>query len=731
MVPPQDAWRLLRFGYLLSLIGIFSALIYLSWLRVDIEVQALLSLFFLIALLVIRQLRRQAFWRVLFLILSGFLVLRYFFWRTHYTLAYEDFSSFIGAVALYGAETYGILMFFLSAFTNISLLRRKPVALTADQSAWPSVDVIIPTYDEAVELVKITLVAAKNIDYPRDKLNIYLLDDGGTRQKLTAEDEQARIAARSRALQLKRLCRDLGVRYLSRERNVDAKAGNMNAALEQLSGELILVLDADHAPAVDILTKTVGAFIEDERLFLVQTPHFFINPDPLEKNLNLFYRMPPENYMFYRSIQRGLDYWQSSFFCGSAAVLRRQAIDEVGGFSGVTITEDSETALKLHSRGWRSHYLFYPLISGLQPETFVSFMIQRMRWAQGMVQNFILNNPLRKSKLRIWQRLCYLSSMAFWFFPFARLIFLVAPGLYLCFGLKIYKANVHEFFAYTVPYLLALLLSSHYLFSRDRWIFVSEIYETMQSLFSIRAIWSVLRNPRRPHFAVTPKMETLEQDYLSPLSKPFYWVTGFTTFAVVLGVWKFWQFPVDRGMTGITLFWAVFNLLLLLAALGVLYEQKQRRVNPRIPVRINAHWVSRSAADGEKKIPVTIQDLSMGGSKLVSRYPLPETGGHTSQIDVFSDKTQSTESYPASVVNVSAQGNQYLYGIKFDYSDLQEYADIVRFVHGDSSRWLSLQDQANHDSGLLESMRVMILTGIYYGLLHIRQLIAFPIKIRT
>lgn len=723
-----DKSRLGRFCLLSCLFVIVAVLVYLAWLRIDIQAQAILSLVLLSSLALMKQCKRQGFVRVLFLILSGFLVLRYFFWRTHYTLAYEDFYSFIGAIALYCAEAYGILMFFLSAFTNIRPLRRQPVPLTAERSAWPSVDVIIPSYDEPFELVKITLAAASNIDYPAEKLNIYLLDDGGTQQKLNAENEQIRRTARNRADRFKRLCSDLNIHYLSRERNVNAKAGNMNAALEHLHGELILVLDADHAPAVDILTKTVGAFIEDERIFLVQTPHFFINPDPLEKNLNLFYRMPPENYMFYRSIQRGLDFWQSSFFCGSAAVLRRQAIDEVGGFSGVTITEDSETALKLHGRGWKSHYLFYPLISGLQPETFASFMIQRMRWAQGMVQNFILNNPLKQPKLRIWQRLCYLSSMTFWFFPFARLIFLVAPGLYLCFGLKIYKANQYEFLAYTVPYLLALLLSSHYLFSRDRWIFVSEIYETMQSLFSIRAICSVFRNPRHPHFAVTPKMETLEREYLSPLSKPFYWVIGFTVFAVSMGLWKFWHIPEARGMIVITLFWACFNLLLLLAALGVLFEQKQRRVNPRIPVHIEANWVTRSESGEERRMAVTIEDISMGGSKLVCAQQLSDTIGHVSRLEVFNEKTQCNEYYPAAIINVSRQQRYYVYGIKFDYANLQEYADIVRFVHGDSSRWVSLQNRISSDSGLWESMRVMIMTGIYYGLLHLRQRVAYPLR---
>jgi cellulose synthase (UDP-forming) len=88
-----------------------------------------------------------------------------------------------------------------------------------------------------------------------------------------------------------------------------------------------VVFDADHAPVREFLKETVSFFKEDPKLFLVQTPHYFLNPDPLEKNLRTFHSMPSENEMFYSVLQRGLDKWNASFFCGSAAVLRRKALE--------------------------------------------------------------------------------------------------------------------------------------------------------------------------------------------------------------------------------------------------------------------------------------------------------------------------------------------------------------------------------------------------------------------
>ena len=163
----------------------------------------------------------------------------------------------------------------------------------------------------------------------------------------------------------------------------------------------------------------------------MQTPHFFLNPDPIEKNLSTFQHMPSENEMFYSMIQKGLDKWNAAFFCGSAAVLRRTALAETGGFSGISITEDCETALELHSRGWNSRYVDIPLIAGLQPENFVSFIGQRSRWCSGMVQILMLKNPLLKKASGPSSASPTCRASLFWMFPLPRLTFTFAPLLYI------------------------------------------------------------------------------------------------------------------------------------------------------------------------------------------------------------------------------------------------------------------------------------------------------------
>jgi cellulose synthase (UDP-forming) len=265
----------------------------------------------------------------------------------------------------------------------------------------------------------------------------------------------------------------------------------------------VAVFDADLAPSRDFLDETVGHFARDEQLFLVQTPHFFLNPDAIEKNLGTFSRMPSENEMVYGIIQKGLDKWKAAFFCGSAALLRRSA--EAGGFAGTSTTEDCETALELHARGWRSLYVDKPLIAGLQPETFAAFIGQRSRWCRGMIQILLLKNPLTKSGLSTAQRICYLSSSMFWLFPITRMVFLLAPLMYLFFGLQIYNAGLDDFVASTLIYLAAALVLQNYNYGRFHWPWVSELYEYVQSIYLLPAIFSVIRNPRPPVFNVTAK----------------------------------------------------------------------------------------------------------------------------------------------------------------------------------------------------------------------------------
>ncbi|MBQ4796958.1 glycosyltransferase, partial [Pectobacterium versatile] len=92
--------------------------------------------------------------------------------------------------------------------------------------------------------------------------------------------------------------------------------------------------------------------------------HYFYSPDPFERNLRAARDMPNEGALFYGPVQQGNDLWNAAFFCGSCAVIRRAALDEIGGFAVETVTEDAHTAIKMQRRGWKSAFLSIPLAAG-------------------------------------------------------------------------------------------------------------------------------------------------------------------------------------------------------------------------------------------------------------------------------------------------------------------------------------------------------------------------------
>ncbi len=589
--------------------GLFG--VFLLWLPISLQAQLVLSLAVLALMLLFMMRPQNKTFRLMTFVFSAVLALRYAFWRTTETLPdINEPWNFIPGIILYAAEMYCLIMLAINFFIVADPLERKPAPQLADDDK-PTVDVFVPSYNESADLLALTLAAAKSMNYPADKLTVYLLDDGGTDAKCSQSDPRAAIAARRRREELQALSAALGVRYHARAENSHAKAGNLNAGLSISKSELVVVFDADHAPVREFLNETVGHFRDDEKLFLVQTPHYFLNPDPVEKNLQTFGKMPSENEMFYSVVQRGLDKWNASFFCGSAAVLRRKALKETGGFSGQSITEDCESALALHCRGWHSLYVDKPLIAGLQPETLVSFIGQRVRWAQGMLQILTLNRPFLQRGLSAAQRICYAGTNLFWLFPLTRLAFMFSPLLYIFFSLQIFEANITEFICYSVTYLISSSAMQSYLFGRVRWPWVSELYEYVQSVMLFGAILSVVKNPRKPTFNVTSKGQTLDESKLSPLARPYFLIFFLLFAATCYAIWRYTTEAMPSELLLIVAGWNIINMGIAGAALGSVSERRERRRNQRLSVRRHAilHAGGTSHA-------VIIADVSSGGLAL-------------------------------------------------------------------------------------------------------------------
>ena len=689
-----------------------AAILIVSLVVLPISLQAHLvaGLTVVACMIIIKFFRAQGIWRQIALALGTAIVLRYVFWRTTSTIPpITEVANFIPGFLLYLAEMYSVMMLFLSLFVVSSPMPSRK-APQIDPHNLPTVDVFVPSYNEGAELLATTLAAAKAMTYPEDKLTVWLLDDGGTDEKCSSQNALAALQARERRAELQALCAALDVRYLTRARNLHAKAGNLNNGLDHSTGDLVAVFDADHAPARNFLTETVGYFTADKNLFLVQTPHFFINPDPLERNLGTFQTMPSENEMFYGVIQRGLDKWDAAFFCGSAAVLRREALQETNGFSGVSITEDCETALELHSRGWTSAYVDKPLIAGLQPDSFASFIGQRSRWAQGMMQILRYKFPPFKRGLKLSQRLCYMSSSMFWLFPFSRFCFLVSPLCYLFFSLEIFTASGGEFFAYTFTYMMVNFMMQNYLYGRYRWPWISDLYEYVQTIYLLPAVLSVVANPSKPTFKVTSKNETMDESRVSELGTPYFIIFGILLLGVVATGVRVWAEPYKADLTLVTGAWNVLNLIIAGCALGVVSERATRRLSHRVRVERPCRFVM-----GDEVIDAVLKDVSVGGARLhvpPSAEPsLKKGAAGTLEFQPFANLP--IQHLPVEIRKVGMDDDGLLLGCRFMIEKAEHRKMIADLVFANADQWSEFQKNRHYDIGVLRGTLWFFMVAFY------------------
>lgn len=484
--------------------------------------------------------------------------LRYFVWRATTLNTAHPISLFCSALLL-GTE---LLYLPTTGLQLLPALRFDPGLRSrqADQlQPWlqehrPSVDVWIPTYNEPVRLVRRAILTCRNLSYTNHTITV--LDDG----------HRPTIAA---------LAAELGVNYLSRPDNAHRKAGNLNHALAHTSAEFIAVFDCDFMPFAGFLERTLGFFC-DPKIALVQTPQHYFQAEFHNRNLGLDVVMPSDLDYFFRYLQVIRDRSNAVICCGTSYVIRRRALEEIGGYVTSCLIEDHQTSTKLLTRGWSLRYLNEVLSMGEVPRTFADFLDQRLRWMQGNVQIFF-----RPQELPIWTTLSfeqlsfYLNLAVSLLTPAWRLIYLLLPVLSLIFGFTLIAAPPIEYLAYGIPFVLLLHILPSWLSNHHQFQFWNEVYESLFCMPGLRRLLQILRHPFRIYGGiVTNKDTTLSRQNLNlELSWPLL------TLLAVLGLTVVMRYGLPLLTSGLShwrptyegealmLSWNLYNALVLGVAL--------------------------------------------------------------------------------------------------------------------------------------------------------------------
>jgi|GEM_PF-171178 len=628
---------------------------------------------------------------LLMMLLSCFATFRYAVWR--YSTLFEFFRYatperhlldlfFMSVLAL--AELYTMLILYLGYFQMAYPLKRKPVAMPDALEIWPHVDVLIPTYHEPLELVRYTVLAAMNMDWPSEKLHIFLLDDG-RRPDFHAFAER------------------VGVQYVTRTGNEGAKAGNINSALRNTRSPYVAIFDCDHVPVRSFLQFTMGWFFRDPKMALVQTPHHFYSPDPFERNLKQYREVPNEGKLFYGMVQVCNDFWNATFFCGSCAVIRREALDEVGGIATETVTEDAHTSLRMQMAGWNTAYLNTPQAAGLATERLSGHVRQRIRWARGMVQVLRREKPLLARGLSWPQRLCYFNAMVHFLYALPRLIFLTAPLVYLLFGDLVIPGSWGLILAFATPHLLLAQVTNSRVQGEHRHSFWNEVYESVLAPYILLPTLLALVRPKSGKFDVTDKGGVVENSYLDlHMAQPFFLLLFFLVIGLAMApVRYFYLDPMHHGAVLINALWDLISIVIIGVVIGVAHESQQRRQSTRIAMRTLATIV---LPNGDAYEGSTV-DLSSGGSAIHLDDYLPPSGGVEVQL-VLPQPSGSKVSLPARIVG----GGGRVIRVQFQELSVAQERKLVGVLFSRANAWVNWSGNTPRDSMLRSGALILRLS---------------------
>lgn len=307
---------------------------------------------------------------------------------------------------------------------------------------YPSVDVFLPTAGEPLEILNNTYGYVSRLHYP-GPVTVYVLDDAGR--------EEVRGAAMAH-----------GFKYFARPGSELKKAGNLRYAFDRTDGSIIAILDADFVPRPEFLSELVP-YMDDSSVGIVQSPQSFSTP----KTMHWLERAAGATQeIFYRFIQVSRDSVNAAICCGTSALYRRSALDEIDGFPPIAHSEDVFTGIEMGKLGYRLQFVPVNLSQGICPDNINSFIAQQYRWCEGSMELVKSEDFHSSSGLDVRQRLSFWSGFFYYATTAMNAFFAPLPILIMIFVFPQYMVAAN--FLPLLP-LLVLWLGIYPLLLTSRW----------------------------------------------------------------------------------------------------------------------------------------------------------------------------------------------------------------------------------------------------------------------
>jgi len=415
---------------------------------------------------------------------------------------------------LFGLLMLGQTFYLWQGLNYIYTVWNTEHAARFDASFAPPVDVFITVAGEPTEIVEATVKAASEMDYP--DFQVYILNDG-----FVAKKENWR--------EMEELAKKYSpkVTCITRTQPGGAKAGNINHALSRTANPLVVVFDADHVPYRNFLKKTVGYFA-DPKMGFVQTPQYYKNYEVNEVTRAAW----EQQEIYYGPICKGRSRLGTVTMCGTNMVLRRKALETVGGMCDFNIAEDFATGMFMHEQGWKSFYVPEVLAEGLAPEDFLSYYKQQLRWARGSLEIFFKYNPLFRKGLTFTQRFLYLSASGYYLSGLIVLMNAFLPLVFFFTGAVPFAVSTMALAAAFIPYIFLMIYtlqqSTNYAYT-----FRALTFSVGSFVIHLQALFGIILG-KSASFAITSK-KRLSGNFLQ-LTIPHLAYIGIVACGVTVGL---------------------------------------------------------------------------------------------------------------------------------------------------------------------------------------------------
>jgi cellulose synthase/poly-beta-1,6-N-acetylglucosamine synthase-like glycosyltransferase len=530
-------------------------------------------------------------------------VVGYLTWRIGFTMPRSGGNA-VAAGILVAFEALPLvgMLFRLVTLWNIDSSAPDPVTEAPNGLR---VAVLIPTYDEPAEVISPTIAAACALEPAHET---WVLDDGDRPW-------------------LQEMCRVYGARYVCRPVHDHAKAGNLNHTLELMQAEaeagaepidVVAVLDCDHVPLKNFLTSTLGWF-EDPEIGLVQGPQSFYNAGAFDDD-----GVNGEQGLFFNVLMAARNHAKAGpFWCGSTALVRTEALREIGGVATDTIVEDMHTTLGLLRAGWHTAYHHQTLAVGLAPATADQYLLQRRRWGLGAMQVLTKERLWAAKRWLSWRNYYeYLGGTLWWLEGAATVLVLMVPVALLLTGAQTSTATPLAFTTVFAATFVVRLWGAKRLYRHQLSWTNALALRILRIPVGLSCMWWLVTR-RTLEFQVTPKEGTEERIVGRPPRVLGVLLAGL---AAVLGYATAGLFGLVpwRATPGATVASGVW---LLIAATTVALGMRRIRAAEFASSRRNAHRFAVEATVTVDGFEAELIDISVGGALVrVPAYGVPGTG---------------------------------------------------------------------------------------------------------